>query len=489
MNPSLYELNTRVWLNALSTESGRPVTLDDIPDRELDRLAGLGFDLIYLLGIWKTGAAGREVSLRNGAWRAEFARVLPDLTEDDICGSCFAISAYEIPEAIGGEPALHRLRTRLRERGQRLILDFVANHTSLDHPWVQSHPEFYVRGSEEDLGRQPGSYVRLKSGGGNDVIVAHGRDPYFPSWPDTLQLDYGNPQLQEAMLGELLKAAGLCDGLRCDTAMLILPSVFARTWGTASEPFWPRALERLHQQSPGFVTMAEVYWDLEFELQQQGFDYTYDKPLYERLRDGRGRLVREHLKAATGFQRRSVRFLENHDEPRAVATFAPEMHRAAAVITFLCPGLRFFYQGQLEGAKAHLPVHLCRAPVEPVDVGLADFYRELLSSSDDEAFRAGTWRLVDPVAAWEGNWTWDCFVAFVWEGEDDRRLLIAVNYGGGQSQCYLELPWADLAGRQWRLDDRLGKASYDRDGDTLLSPGLYLDMPAWGYHFFELLPL
>jgi hypothetical protein len=156
-------------------------------------------------------------------------------------------------------------------------------------------------------------------------------------------------------------------------AMLVLPDVFERTWGIAAEPFWPEAIPRVRAQHPGSCFMAEVYWDLEWTLQQQGFDYTYDKRLYDRLRHEGARAVREHLQAGLDFQDRLARFLENHDEPRAAATFPPARHEAAAVVTYLAPGLRFVHQGQMEGRRVRVPVHLGRGPVEPVDAGPRDF--------------------------------------------------------------------------------------------------------------------
>ena len=254
------------------------------------------------------------------------------------------------------------------------MLDFVPNHTALDHSWVEDYPDYYVPGSQQDLARLPENYTRVQSRRG-DRILAYGRDPYFPGWPDTLQLNYGNPATQEAMIGELVKVAERCDGVRCDMAMLLLPDVFERTWGIRAEPFWPKAIQRVREHSPDFCFLAEVYWDLEWTMQQQGFDYTYDKRLYDRLRDGHARMVREHFQAGYDFQNKLARFLENHDEPRAAATFSPRVHEAAAVITFLCPGLRFFHQGQFEGRKKRISPHLCRAPNEPVDEELQPLLR------------------------------------------------------------------------------------------------------------------
>ena len=163
--------------------------------------------------------------------------------------------------------------------------------------------------------------------------------------------------------------AGKCDGVRCDMAMLLLPDVFQRTWGLTPEPFWPRATAAVRAAHPGFTFLAEVYWDLEWTLQQQGFDYCYDKRLYDRLQAGNAHAMRDHLNAGLDYQDKLARFLENHDEPRAASTFAWPQHRAAAAITFLSPGLRFFQQGEFEGARVRVPAHLCRGPVEPVECG------------------------------------------------------------------------------------------------------------------------
>jgi len=485
--PVLYQINTRVYLQQRSRQLGRLATLDDIADTTLDEWVNQGFDWVYCLGVWQTGTKAPQVSRTNPEWVAEYQRLLVDLQDEDICGSCFAVTGYTVHTGMGGDAAMERLRDRLHRRGLKLMLDFVPNHTAPDHPWIQAHPDFYVQGTTELLGQQPQNYC-VQSLPAGDQVFAYGRDPYFAGWPDTLQLNYGNPNLQAAQTQELLQIARLCDGVRCDMAMLILPEVFERTWGIQIEPFWPQATQTVRQQHPGFVFMAEVYWDLEWTLQQQGFDYTYDKRLYDRLRERDAHLVRQHFWADLAYQQRSVRFLENHDEPRAAATFPPDVHQAAAILTFLCPGLRFFHQGQLEGYQQKISVHLQRGPAEPTDNDLAAFYQQLLTCLRLPVLREGTWQLLDCSPAWDGNWTYDCFIAFSWQGAEAARLLVIVNYASNQSQCYVKAPFHGITGKTLLLKDWMSDTRYERPGNSL-GIGLYFDLPPWGYHVFEVSPL
>jgi len=268
--------------------------------------------------------------------------------------------------------------------------------------------------------------------------------------------------------------------------MLLLPDVFERTWQIKSDPFWPKAISLVQAQHPEFQFMAEVYWDLEWTLQQQGFNYTYDKRLYDRLRDGHTQPIREHFHADKDYQNRSARFLENHDEPRAAAVFSDDTQKAAAVITFLCPGLRFFHQGQFEGRLKRISPHLVRAPEEYVNEELQQFYDRLLSVLRQPIVRDGRWQLLECVPAWQDNWTWDSYIAFGWESSEGQSLVVAVNYSPHQSQCYVRLPFSNLPGTSWVLQDLLGNAVYEREGDDLQGQGLYLDEPPWKASVFSL---
>jgi glycosidase len=494
-HPTLYQLNTRILLGELGRSLGRPATLADVSDAFLDEIAARGFEWAWPLGVWQTGAAGREISRTRPALRDSYAHDLPDWREDDVVGSPFAIQAYDVNRDFGGDKALARLRERLGKRHVKLLLDFVPNHVAPDHPWVSAHPEFFIEGTDEDLAREPQNWGRFDTGRGSRVL-AFGRVPYFPGWPDAVQLNYRHAGLREAMLGELARVSERCDGVRCDMAMLVQPQVFQRTWGARAlprdgsppqdTPFWPDAIGRIKRRRPEFIFIAEVYWDMEWELQQAGFDFTYDKRLYDRLVARQARAAREHLMADPQFQDRSLRFLENHDEPRAAAAFQPAgMHMAAAVVTFTVPGLRFFHEGQLEGRRARASMHHGRRVPEERDQELAAFYDRLLGVLRRPEVHEGSWRLLSPRQAWDGNPTWDRFIGGLWES-GERRLLTVVNYGDTQAQCYLAVDVPSFAGRRVTMTDLISDARYERDGREMSTVGLYLDLPPWGRHVFEI---
>jgi glycosidase len=495
-HPTVFEINTWVWLAELGRRAGRALTLADVPQAEIERLAACGFDAVWLMGVWERSPAARAVSRSHAGWLEEYRRLLPDLDERDIVGSPYAIKGYRVEPSFGGDEELGHLRRRLASAGMKLILDFVPNHTALDHPWLASHPERFVRGGEADIERAPQNYFRLEADLNERVfaparVFAHGRDPYFDGWPDTVQLDYRRRATREAMTAELLSIADRCDGARCDMAMLLTNDVFRRTWGGEfDEPgveFWPGAVAEVKARHPEFALLAEVYWDMEYELQRQGFDYTYDKRLYDRLREADASAVNGHLRADMNFQERLVRFVENHDEPRAAHEFPAPRWAAASTVALTLPGLRLLHEGQLEGRQQKLSVHLGRRPDEEPDARAAGHYRRLLAALRHEVFHDGRWRLLEAQAAWPGDGSFRHFVACLWETGDALRLTVA-NLSNENARCRLPLGVEALSGRDWFLTDLLGEARYLRAGDALLRPGLYLDVPGHGCHLFEVTP-
>jgi glycosidase len=485
-NPHLYEINTWPWLEKMSQQQKRQIQLGDVPDAVWDGIAERGFNIVWLMGIWRRSAESRRQNIEDGQNFAKYNAALPGWTAADVISSPYAVTGY-VPDArIGPWEAVDLVRKKLHARGMALYLDFVGNHTALDHPWTREHPEYYVLGTQDEFERDSSLFYPATSGSKTNLI-ALGKDPYFPPWRDVAQLNYFSPELRAAQIAELKTIASFCDGVRCDMAMLLLPEVFQRTWGVTPEPFWPRATAAVREKHPGFTFMAEVYWDLEWTLQQQGFDYCYDKRLYDRLKDGHVRSIRDHLRAGLDYQDMLARFLENHDEPRAAIEFPWPRHAAAAIITFFSPGLRFFYQGQFAGAQVRVPTHLCRGPVESISDEIASFYGKLLRVlKKTSIFRNGAWSLIEPQPAWTGNWTSDDFVAYAWAERRGGRYIVVVNYARHQGQCRLPLPFPEFRGKQVRLTDAMGTERYNRDGDDLVDNGLYIDHSPWRFNVFNL---
>jgi hypothetical protein len=321
-------------------------------------------------------------------------------------------------------------------------------------------------------------------------VLACGRDPYFPAWPDVVQLNAFSDGLRSAAVETLTSIAAQCDGVRCDMAMLMLNEIFGHTWGerAGARPegeYWPTVIAAVRRNHPDFVFLAEAYWDLEWTLQQHGFDYCYDKRLYDRLAHDGAEQVRAHLSADLAYQRCLLRFLENHDEPRAAAAFPGAKARAAAVATLTQTGARLVHEGQLEGRTVQLPVFLARRPDEPVDDELKAFYERLLTALSDRVFRSGEWQLAER-SGWEGNDTWQNLVCWGWRGDTPRKLVV-VNLGEAPASGHVSLPWDDLRGQTWRLADASSGDVYERSGDDLRD-GLYVALDPWGSHLFDLTP-
>lgn len=320
-NPIIYEINTWVWLYELSQKYKKRVTLATVPEREWNSIADLKIDAVWLMGVWEHSPAGIGIILSKQNLQDEFRRVLPDYLPEDVVGSPYCVRGYTVDEHLGGSEGLAIARKALSKRGIRLILDFVPNHVAPDHPWVLGHPEYFIQGDADDLNRYPGSFYEV-----NGRIFACGRDPYFPPWPDVLQLNAFHPGLREEVVKTVSIIAEQCDGIRCDMAMLVMNDIFKWTWGfrAGTRPeteYWYEVVQIVRNGYPDIVFMAEAYWDLEWELQQQGFDFCYDKRLYDRLVYDSAESVRLHLLADLSYQNKLVRFIENHDEERAASIF------------------------------------------------------------------------------------------------------------------------------------------------------------------------
>ena len=493
--PLVYEINTRVWLAELSTRAGRALTLDTIPNDEIDRIARMGFHGVWLMGVWTTGPEALEIARTHPDLQREYRAALSDFTPADVIGSPYAISTYQVSPKLGGPQALAGLRQKLSRHGLRVMLDFVGNHTARDHHFVREHPEYYIQGDAGDLAREPQNFFRTPSG----VILAHGRDPYFPGWTDTAQLNYCHAGARQAMRDKLVSIAGQCDAIRCDMAMLMLPEVIERIWGSRlgaapiKESFWREALPQVLGQCPNARFVAETYWNTEWQMQQEGFHFTYDKTLYDRLRKGDIGGVRLHLQAQPAFQDRCLRFIENHDEPRAVSAFGPAPSRSAAMATFFTPGMRLFHEGQLEGHRIRTPVQLGRRAFESEDVEIALFYEKMLGVLQDPIFQDGDFKSLEVNSTGFGDASNQSLLALSWSPPAGKApnpflgYLIVANMSGQRTYGRVPLP-NDVftANSTYVFYDRYEGKRYERDGGELAWPGLYVSLEGHQPHIFEI---
>jgi hypothetical protein len=482
-NPRIYEINTWVWLEELSTSAGFGVTLGTVPKETWNTISELSMDAVWLMGVWERSPTGIHIAMQNKDLLEEFRRTLPDYQPSDVAGSPYCVRNYEVDAHLGGPLGLASARKELAKRGVRLILDYVPNHVAPDHPWVDEHPEYFIHGNHQDIIHDPASFMNFYG-----KIFACGKDPYFPAWQDVLQVNAFHPALRQASIEAVTSIAQQCDGMRCDMAMLLMNDVFDRTWdGRAGErpatEFWSEVIFAVKKVHPNTIFIAEAYWNLEWELQQLGFDYCYDKRLYDKLHSENAESVRLHLMADAAYQDRLVRFIENHDEPRAASVFSAGKVRAAAIVIATLPGAKLFHEGQFEGRRVKLPVFMSRRPHEPEDQELKDFYGRLMQAVNRTVIREGQWRLCE-LSGWPDNMSWMNLAAWFWQKDRDICLIV-VNLSEMRSQARVRMSGVNLAGTTLKMVDLMSTDLYERSGNEMAEIGLFVDLEPWAYHILS----
>jgi len=484
-HPHLLEIAAWPWLDRLSRARGRQVTLTDVPDTHWDTVARCGFDHVFLMGVWRRSPIGREIARTDPALLAAYDRALPGWTASDVAGSPYCIQAYEPDDRMGGWEGLDTARRQLRNRGIALLLDFVPNHTAFDHPWIATHPERYVRGTREDYERLPAAFRPTTDANGQVSYIACARDPYFPPWTDVAQLNYFNGETRETMVETLRSIATHCDGVRCDMAMLVFNDVFDRTWRGLLGDSWPAPTSEFWRDATGTVPeliyLAEVYWELEGRALEQGFTFAYDKRLLDALHspDAIPR-VRALLAADHPDPSRLSRFLENHDEPRSAATLASRLPVSACLLGSI-PGVRFFYDGQLNGSRVKVPVQLGRWPDEPVDVAIRDLYDRVLRFAAHSALHDGTFLMLNVLPASDDSWL--NIVAYRWRYEN-ALAVIAVNLGADASEAHIDVAGDLGAGNTLDFEDALTGTTYNWTRASLQERGLWVRLNPGEAHMF-----
>lgn len=475
----LYEFNTVIFLNQLRDHYHRPLTLLTVSDEIWDNLSHKGFDYIWLMGVWQ----------RSAVSQAAARQLLPEYLPSSITGSPYAVYDYQLDKEFGKKGDLPKLREKLSKRDLKLILDFVPNHVAIDHPWIQSHPERLLRVTKRDGEEQPDLVFTPN----HKNYFVYGRDPHFAPWTDTAQVNFFSPDLRQAWIDVLLRIAEVSDGVRCDMAMLAINRIFKQTWKkflrSEKEPaqeFWTEIISAVKKKFPRFIFMAESYWNTEWELQQMGFDFTYDKTLYDRLRYSWADDIRAHLQAEHNYQKKLVRFIENHDELRALTVFGKYKSFAAAVVQATIPGMSLFYDGQFEGWKTKWPVQLTHATKEVTDPESANFYQKLLEFCHSPILQRGEWKLMDVYSVWpETDLSYQNILAWRWRYQHQWKIVV-VNYSETIGRAYLSDH--DLFMKKDKtilLKDKITEEIYYREEKGLHDTGLYIELSEWGIHLFE----
>jgi len=482
-NPKIYEINTWPWLNSLSEIYNKPITLQNIPEEIFNRNISL-FDAIWLMGVWERSPASKKIALEHHDLQREYHKALHELRDEDVVGSPYSVYYYHVDQNIGGFEGLKKVRQQLSAQKIRLILDYVPNHVSIDSLWTLES-NLFIEGTLDDLMNHPYNYFSLSNN-----VYAYGRDPNYLGWTDTIQINAFSREARQKTIKSLLSIAELCDGVRCDMAMLMTNKIFSKTWGEKARPipekeFWEEIITAVKNKFPNFLFIAEVYWDMEWELQQQGFDFCYDKRLYERLANENVNNIKDHLQADISYQNKLVRFMENNDELRAVENYGVDKSRAAVLVALTVPGARLVHEGQMEGYKIKLPVQLGRRQTEEINQNLLKFYQNLLTHLPGKEFLNAKWSLcrIDPIDSNDSSY--NNIISYIW-WVDDKYRLIVVNYSPFFSKAHIRIDPLEYGSDKWTFKDFLSENELQFEGKDLDEYGLYVELEAWKSHLFNI---
>ena len=485
--PRILEISTRPYLYSLSEKYGRSITkFRDIPDQEFVNLAGGNYTHVWFMGVWALGPYGLNHDRTDPNLLASYAQVLPDYTVSDIIGTPYAVVSYDVNPELGSESDLVWLRQKLRAQGLLLVLDYAPNHTAIDSPWMTSNIDYYVR-APKGTPTPYDSNVYFTNG------VALGGDQW-DHWSDTAQLNYWNMDLKKVRIAELKKVASLADAIRCDMAMLILNDCIEKDWSTQlsswgykrpSTEFWADAISSVKASYPNTIFIAEAYWDMDEILMANGFDFIYGKDLLDDLASWDLSSIWSYIKNRSDKFSKTLSFIENHDEPRAVAKFGDWVKAdSAAIVAFTLPGAKLLFDGETYGYKNKLDVHLRRAKSESKISQVTDFYDQLLDIISQDVFAKGDWTLIEgntnkgQVVSWR-------YSLFTKSGTSKR--LVVVNFT--EVKAAADVVVADAVGKNGGdsidIKELFSGAVYTRSASTMKTKGLTIVLDPWRGQIFE----
>eukprot|EP01133_Synstelium_polycarpum_P012036 gene12036-14078_t len=446
----------------------------------------MGFDMVWMMGVWSLGAYGLNFDRTNQPLLQHYQQVLPGCQQADIIGSPYAVTNYTINPSLGSAQDLTNLKKKLNSIGLLLMLDFVPNHTAVDCEWTNSEMDYYIRAPK---GAQPpfDSNLYLPNG------IAYGSAGWGGAWMDTAQLNYWDQGTIKARINELLEVASYADAIRCDMAYLLLNSLFGQNWQQQlsswgytqpAQEWWQVAIQIVKETYPNIIFLAEVYHPYEEQLQQLGFDYTYDKMLHDTLNGGNLDQVRDWISGhSLNFTHHSAHFISNHDEPRGASFFGSWWRSdAAALVTYTLPGLRFFWWGDFEGYQNQLDVHLRREEEEPAIATTQEFYKNLTSIVSDPVFKYGDFEYLN-VTSSDSSWT---LIAYKWSYQNEKRLCV-LNFSGTEGSGAIIVDDASPVNGNDTIPvtDLLSGTTFYRSAQEMRTTGLFVVVNTWYGQIFK----
>src|SRR5262249_21590587 len=159
--------------------------------------------------------------------------------------------------------------------------------------------------------------------------------------------------------------------------------------------FWDEAIRAVKSERPDFTFLAEAYWGKEPRLIELGFELAYDKEMYDALRARDAALIRARLNRPVEVLKRSLHFIENHDEARAASIFERAENLAALAFLRSLPGAVLINEGQMEARRLKLAVQRATLPQESLDLSLRDDYEAIFRATSGGIFRNGELEVFD----------------------------------------------------------------------------------------------